>query len=72
MTNLSTLRAQLAENNMDVLTPQSANMVKGGSSSYGYGNGSKKNKSKKKNSKGGNNYGGGYGGGYGCGCSCGH
>jgi hypothetical protein len=62
MTNLSTLRAQLAENNMDVLTPQAANMVKGGKNS-------KKNKSGKKNSKKGNNYGG-YNGGNGCGCIC--
>jgi hypothetical protein len=61
MTNLSTLRAELAESKMDVLTPQTANMVRGGKNS-------KKNKSGKKNSKGGNNYGGGYG----CGCSCGH
>jgi hypothetical protein len=62
MTNLSQLRAELAENKMDVLTPQTAFMVKGGKSKKG------SKKKSKKNSKGGNNYGGGYG----CGCGCGH
>jgi hypothetical protein len=53
MTNLSQLRAELAENKMDVLTPQSAILVKGG-----WNSGSSKSKKKnsgKKNSKGGNN-----------------
>lgn len=66
MTYLSKLRAELAETHIDVLAPEAAFMVKGGSSKGG----SKKKKSGKKNSKSGG-YGGGYGGG-GCNCGCGH
>jgi hypothetical protein len=69
MTNLSTLRAELAEKNLDVLAPQAAFMVKGGSSSH-YSNGSKKNKSNKKSNKKNSKGNGGYGGGWGCGCGC--
>jgi hypothetical protein len=69
MTYLSKLRAELAETQIDVLAPQAAFMVKGGTSSgYASKGGSKKKKSGKKNSKGG----GGNSGGYGCNCGCGH
>jgi hypothetical protein len=74
MTYLSKLRAELAETNIDVLAPEAAFMVKGGTSYGGSKGGSKKKNSggKKKSNKGGYGGYGGYGGGNGCNCGCGH
>jgi hypothetical protein len=71
MTYLSKLRAELAETQLDVLAPEAAFMVKGGTSSYG-GSKKKSKKSRKKSGKKNSKGNGGYGGGWGCGCGCGH
>ena len=60
---MSNLKSLLNEEQINVILPTQAYMVKGGTNSYGGGKSKKKskNKSKKKSKSGG----------YGCGCGCG-
>ena len=64
MKNLQALRANLAENKINLLTDQAAFMVKGGG---GHGKKSQKKSGKKSRKSRKSNRGGGYG----CGCYCG-
>jgi hypothetical protein len=66
MANLATLRSELAEKKMDVLTSNESFMIKGGHHKGGKSRKSGKSKKTRRSGRG-----GGYGHGNGCGCGCG-
>ena len=67
MTNLSQLRAELAETKMDILAPEAAFFVRGGKGKSKGSNKSSGKRSGKSSKKGGHGHG--YGG-WGNGCCC--